>query len=269
MIDETRPVAIVTGAARGIGAATVDALVEAGWNVGALDACRDDAGVPYALASPEELDAVAARHEGRVLTVVADVRDQRALDDATDRVVGRFGRLDAAIACAGVLVGGSDAWDADDAGWDVQMDVNLTGVWRLARATIPTILGSDPSRGAPRSFVAVSSAAGTTGLPQLAAYAASKHGVIGLVRSLAAELAPHGVTANVVCPGSTRTPILDASAAVYDLENVDVFAEHHLLHRLIEPTEIAAMIAFVCSDAARAITGAVLPVDAGMTAHGG
>jgi NAD(P)-dependent dehydrogenase (short-subunit alcohol dehydrogenase family) len=115
-------------------------------------------------------------------------------------------------------------------------------------------------------FVAVSSAAGVRGLPQLAAYSASKHGVIGLVTSMAAELGPLGITANVVCPGSTDTDMLTASAAVYGLPSKEEFAQHHLLPRLLQPEEIAAAIAFLCGPGASGMTGAVIPVDAGMDA---
>ena len=94
---------------------------------------------------------------------------------------------------------------------------------------------------------------------------ADEHAVVGLVRSLAAELGPHGVTANAVAPGSTRTAMLDASAAVYDLAHPDEFATHHALGRLLDPTEVAAAIAWLCSPASSGVTGAVLPVDAGMT----
>jgi len=142
--------------------------------------------------------------------------------------------------------------------------VNVTGVWRLARAAVPALIARpEPRRG---RFVAVASAGGTLGLPLMAAYSASKHAVVGLVRSLAAELGPLGITANAVAPGSTATRILDASAALYDLDSVQGFAAHHQLDRLIAPEEVAALIAWVCSAASSAVTGAVLPVDAGMTA---
>lgn len=262
------PVALVTGAARGIGAATVSALVAQGWRVVATDVGQDDPRVPYPLGTREELDAVAARNPERIRPAVADVTDPASLGDAVEVAVGEFGRLDAAIGCAGVLVGGDTTWTSSADCWDVQLAVNATGMWNLARVSVPAILESRRD-GLHGSFVAVSSAAGTTGLPLLAAYAASKHAVVGLVRSLAAELGPHGVTANAVSPGSTRTPILDASAAVYDLDDPEEFATHHLLDRLVEPAEVASLIAYLCSDAAGAITGAVLPVDAGMTAHGG
>jgi NAD(P)-dependent dehydrogenase (short-subunit alcohol dehydrogenase family) len=115
-------------------------------------------------------------------------------------------------------------------------------------------------------FVAVSSAGGTLGLPLLSAYSAAKHGVVGLIKSLAAELGPEGITANAVAPGSTSTAMLDASATIYGLSGTAEFARHHPLERLIEPDEVAALLAWVCGPDSGAITGAVIPVDAGMTA---
>ena len=262
-------VALVTGAARGIGAATVAALLGAGWAVVASDACADDPALPYPLGTRKQLDEVGAAGGPMCVTIVADVRDQTQLDAAVQLAVERFGRLDAAIAVAGVLAGGVEAWSTTEDHWSVQLDVNLTGVWRLARAAVPALL-DDATRtsDAPhhRSFVAISSTAGTRGLPMLAAYSASKHGVIGLVTSMAAELGPHAITANVICPGSTRTPILAASAEVYGLADPEEFSRHHLLPRLLEPHEVAASVAFLCGDGGDAITGAVLPVDAGMGA---
>ena len=126
---------------------------------------------------------------------VADVRDQTALGEAVALALDRFGGLDAAIAVAGLIAGGPNTWDTDDELWTAMIDVNLAGVWRLVRAAVPAMLGRPvPRRG---RFVAVASAGGIVGLPRLGAYVAAKHGVVGLVRSLAAELGPEGITANV------------------------------------------------------------------------
>jgi SDR family mycofactocin-dependent oxidoreductase len=256
------PVAVITGAARGIGAATAHRLAGAGWRLVLVDRCADDPALGYPLATREDLDTTAAATGG--LAVVGDVRDQAALDGAVALAVERFGGLDAALAVAGCITGGVPVWEMDDAAWAVMFSVNVTGVMQLARAAVPALL----ARPAPRAgrFVAVSSAGGTLGLPLLAGYSAAKHAVVGLIRSLAAELGPHGVTANAVAPGSTATTMLDASAAVYGLVDRAEFATHHQLGRLVEADEVAAMIAWLCGPDAAAVTGAVLPVDAGMTA---
>jgi SDR family mycofactocin-dependent oxidoreductase len=255
-------VAVITGAARGIGAATAVRLAAAGWNLVLVDRAADDPVLPYPLATRAELDEVARACDG--VAVVGDVRDQQALNGAVAVALERFGGLDAAVAVAGGIAGGRVAWETGEAAWAAMLDVNVTGVWRLARAAVPALL----LRHTPRQgrFVAVSSAGGTLGLPLLSAYSASKHAVVGFVRSLAAELGPFGVTANAVAPGSTETAMLDASAAVYGLASTEEFAGHHQLGRLVGADEVAALVAWLCGPDSAAITGAVLPVDAGMTA---
>ena len=257
------PVALVTGAARGIGAATTELLVGQGWSVVAVDACSDDPVIPYALARREDLAALEARHPGHVCAAVGDVRSQSDLDAAVSLAVARFGRLDAAVGAAGVVAGGRPLWSIDDAEWDVLFDVNVIGVRRLAQAVVPLLLEADPPRQG--RFVAVASAAGVLGLRRLGGYVASKHAVIGIVRALAADLAGTGITANAVCPGSTRTAILEASARVYGLESGEEFAAQQLIERLLEPSEPAALIAWLCGQGSSGVTGAVLAVDGGMT----
>jgi SDR family mycofactocin-dependent oxidoreductase len=265
-----RPAALVTGAARGVGAHTARLLAQAGWAVLLLDACAPDPAVPYPLASPGDLEAAtaacraAAGCRETVAAVTGDVRRQEDLDAAVAAAAERFGGLDAAVAGAGVLVGGSTGWLTTDTAWSVNLDVNLTGAWRLARAAVPALLARPrPRRG---RVVMVASAAALGGLPRLSAYSAAKHGVLGLTRSLAAELAAEGITVNAVCPGSTDTPMLSASAALYGLSGAQRFAHQQPLGRLLEPAEVAAAIAWLCSEAASGITGAALPVDGGMTA---
>ena len=260
----TSRVAIITGAARGIGASTATTLAAAGWSLVLVDRCADDPALSYALATPADLDAVvAACGTEQCVGVREDVRDQDALDRAVALATDRFGGLDAALAIAGCIAG-APAWETSDEIWSTMIDVNLGGVRRLARAAIPAML----ERPAPREgrFVAVSSAGGTLGLPLLTAYTAAKHAVNGFVRSLAAELGPHGITANAVAPGSTATAMLDASAAIYGLSDPADFTVHHQIGRLVDPGEVAALIAWLCGPASGALTGAVLPIDAGMTA---
>jgi SDR family mycofactocin-dependent oxidoreductase len=257
-------VAIVTGAARGIGAATTRVLLDAGWSVVAVDIDRDVPGLPYRLATAEDLASVIdAGPADRITSYVADVRDADACAAAVAYAEEQFGGLDAAIACAGAIAGGVEQRDLPLEAERALIDINLGGVLNLARAAVPALL----RRPAPRSgrFVAVASAAATEGLEKLAAYSASKAGVAGLVRSLASELGPTGITVNAVSPGSTRTAMLDESARLYDLDHVEVFAAQQPLRRLIEPAEVAAVIAFLAGKESSAVTGVVMPVDGGFS----
>jgi len=261
------PVAIVTGAARGIGAAVAARLSSSGWRLILFDRCDDDQALRYPLSSRDDLDRSVEVCGGpdRCEPVVGDVRSQSDLTSAVEIALGRYGRLDAAVSVAGAIAGGTESWATSDATWEAMMAINLEGPWRLAKAAVPALLESPQPRNG--RYVAVTSSAGVVGLPLLGAYSAAKHGVVGLVRSLAAELAPYGVTANAVAPGSTLGFMLDASAAIYGLASPSELVQHHLLPRLIDPDEPAALIAWLCGRDSAAVTGAVLPVDAGMTAR--
>jgi SDR family mycofactocin-dependent oxidoreductase len=263
----TGEVAVVTGAGRGIGAATVRALAGAGWSVLAVDSAADDPALPYPMSTPADLSAVVCRASedagpGRVGSFVADVRDPGAVAAAVAEAERRWGGLDAAIAAAGVIAGGVPLWQLPLAQQQAVLDVDLGGVLSLARAAIPALL----RRPAPRSgrFLAVASAAATRGLPMLAAYCAAKAGVAGLIRALAAELADSGVTANAVSPGSTATAMLDESARLYRLLGAEAFAGQQPAGRLLDPAEIAAVLAFLASPASSGMTGAIVPVDGGL-----
>ena len=256
-------VALITGAARGIGAATAGVLAGQGWNLVLLDVCRDDPALGYPLASREELEATAQRCGGEA--IVGDVRSVGDLERAVGLTVERFGGLDAAVGVAGVLIAAGRVWEMSEGQWHATLDTNLTGTFNLARAAVPAML----ARPAPRSgrFVAVSSAAALKATPRLAAYSASKAGIVGFVRGLAADLADTGVTANAVLPGSTDTMLLTHSAEVYGIDDPARFAEHHVDHRIIRPDEVAAVVAWLCSGASGALTGAAVPADGGMTAR--
>lgn len=254
-------VAVVTGAARGIGAATVRRLVADEWSVVAVDVCADDPAFAYPMATRDELDCLA--EIGAVTPVVADVRDVDALAGAVDVAVETYGGLDAALAVAGAIAGGQPHWESDVAAERAVLDVNLVGVLNLARVAVPALL----RRAEPRSgrFVAVASAAATRGLNSLAAYCAAKAGVTGFVRALATDLAGTGVTANAVSPGSTRTPALEASAQLYDLPDVSGFVDQQLIGRLLTPDEIADALVWVAGTGSSGMTGAVLAVDGGLS----
>ena len=256
-------VAVVTGAARGIGAATVLALARDGWSVVAVDRAADDPRVPYALGTRDELDAVAAAGGPDVVAHVADTTDEDDLAGAVALAGTRFGGLDAMVAVAGVIAGGTPLWEMPADQLRAVVEVDLLGPVCAARVAVPALL----ERPTPRQgrFLAVASAAATMGMPGLAAYGAAKAGVAGLVRGLAADLAGTGVTANAICPGSTETAMLTESARLYGLAGPEEFAGQQAVRRLLGPDEVAAVLAWLAGPASSAMTGAVVPVDGGLS----
>ena len=251
--------ALVTGAARGIGAATARGLAADGWTVVAVDRASPDPRLPYDMGTAAELDALAA--DGIDVQPV-DVTDGAALAALVAEISAREGGLDAVVAGAGVIAGGVPLWEMPAEQLDAVLAVDLHGVVSTARATIPALL----ERPAPRAgrFIAIASTAATRGMPMLSAYCAAKAGVAGLVRGLAAELRGTGVTANAVSPGSTRTAILDESARLYGLASADDFAAQQPVERLLEPSEVAALIVWLAGAGGSAVNGANLAVDGGL-----
>ncbi len=258
----TARVVLVTGAARGIGAATVRRLATTGHRVVAVDSCEgEDGAAGYPLATRAELDAVTSY--GDVVAHVADVRDRTALAAAVEVALDRWGRLDAAVAAAAVIAGGRPLWETPEADLDLLWDVDVKGVWNTAAVAVPAMLAAPDPSGS--RFVAVASAAGTHGLFRLAAYNAAKHAVVGLVKGLAADLVGTGVTACAVAPGSTATPMLQATAGLYELDGTDGFADSQLLRRLLDPDEIAATLAFCCGPDAAVLNGGLVQADGGFS----
>ncbi len=246
-------VALITGGGTGSGAATARRFAAEG------------AAVVLTGRRPGPIAAVAEEVGG--VAVAGDVRDDAHLREAVRVAVERFGGLDVVVAGAGVS-GGAAVGTLPDEGWEDLLGVNLTGAMKTVRAALPALL--QRRRGA---VVLVSSVAALAAGPASAAYGTSKAGLLGLVRSIAVDYGPRGIRANAVCPGWVRTEMAeaeaDALAASRGLtreEAPSLVSRHLPLRRVAEPGEIAACIAFLASDDASFVTGAVLVVDGGALA---
>jgi SDR family mycofactocin-dependent oxidoreductase len=264
-------VALVTGGARGLGRAHAIRLAEEGASIIAVDACADVDTVPYPLASEEDLAETArlVEAEGAELhTVFAAVRD---LADAVAAGVEALDGLDVVVANAGISSYGP-AWELTEEQWQDLIDVNLTGVWKTIKATVPILL----ERGQGGSIVLISSVGGVAGMLNIAHYVAAKHGVTGLMRTLSAELAPVGIRVNTVHPTTAKTPLVenDAAKALVTANDPnaswdDAKAALQLMNALpvpwVEPIDVSNAVLYLASDEARLVTGSTHMVDAGAT----
>lgn len=271
-------VALVTGAGRGQGRSHALKLASEGADVIAVDigGGRVDT-ISYELASEADLDSTVKAIEGmgrRAVKAVADVRSLSDLQAAADAGLSELGKID--IVCANAGIGSwAVAWEMTEQQWKDMIDINLTGVFNATRAVLPSMV----ERGEGGSVVLTSSTAGLRAYANTAHYTAAKHGVIGLMKVLAQEAGPHRIRVNAVCPTTVRTPLVinDSTFELFapHLENPtedDVREPFESLNILpgvawIEPEDVSDAVLFLCSDAARYITGIALPIDAGNTAR--
>jgi (+)-trans-carveol dehydrogenase len=265
-------VAFITGAGRGQGRSHAVRLAEEGADIIAIDICHDVEGA-LPMATAEDLAETVKLVEAldrRVIAHQADVRDLNAVTAAVDDGVAQLGRLDIVLASAGVaMMGGrTDKMKIDS--WTTTIDINLTGLFNTARATIPHLIAG--GRGG--SIVLTSSVGGERALPNMSHYVSAKHGVIGLMRSLAVELGEHSIRVNSVLPTNVNTPMFMNEGLFKmfrpDLENPgpdDIKPVAQMMHVLpigwIEPVDVSNAILFLASDESRYITGVELPIDGG------
>jgi SDR family mycofactocin-dependent oxidoreductase len=265
-------VAFVTGAARGQGRGHALALAREGASIIAVDACAPIATVPYPLGTKEDLQETAERVAAlgvRVIHGVVDVRDLTGLESFASDAVGELGRLDVVCANAGISTP-SPTLTMTEETWQTTMDINLTGVWKTCRATVPHIIAG--GRGG--AVIITSSSATSMISGNIAHYTASKHGLIGFMRVLAKELAPHRIRVNTLHPTGVRTPMI-FNEPMYrlfrpDLEDPDqedfesVARTHHALGvSSVEPEDVSAAVIYLAASSGRYVTGSTLMLDAG------
>jgi SDR family mycofactocin-dependent oxidoreductase len=257
-------VALITGAAHGQGRATAIALARRGADIAALDVAKQLDYPGYALGSAEDLDSLAAEIETigtRVLRLIADVRDARAVADAVTSTIDTFGKIDILFNNAGICAYGL-AHELSEEAWDAMLDINLKGAWIVAKYVIPHML-------AQRSGVIInnSSIAGLRGMARVSHYAASKWGLVGLTKSWAIELAPYNIRVVSIHPTGVNTPMNDGLAALEGStprEIAERSAGNLLPVPWIEAEDVANAVLFLASPAARFITGSQFVIDAGL-----
>ncbi len=243
-IDFESKVVLVTGAASGIGRAVVDRVLADGGSVVAVDLTTDSL--------PES---------ERVVTLAGDVTDQAVNETAVALAVSKFGRLDGAALNAGIAMRG-DLLALPLESYDRAMEVNVRAVLVGIRAAVPVMQGQGTG-----SIVVTASTSGIGGDPGMWAYNASKAAVINLVRAASLDLGPQGIRINAVAPGPTETGMTQRARA--DPESYENLRRRTALQRWAKPEEVGAVIAFLLSDDASIVTGAVVPADAGIGASTG
>ncbi len=249
---------VVTGAAGGIGAGIAQALLDAGSSVALADLDREATGTTAHRIDP------AGR---RTLAVHCDVGSDDSAQEAIAETVARFGQLDGVVNNAGVIEM-NEARHATSAAWSRELDINVTGVFRVCRAALEHLTASDQA-----AIVNVASNCGKVGFPNMAGYNASKAAVINLTRSLATEWAPLGINVNAVCPGAVDTPMLagvaDWLADHQGGDAEDILAGMALpqIGRKIAPIEVGRVVAFLLSPDAIIIRGQAINIDAGETPY--
>jgi (+)-trans-carveol dehydrogenase len=266
-------VALITGAARSQGRSHAIRLAQEGADIIAVDLCAELETVPYDLATEEDLGQTVKEVEAldrRIVAIQADVRDFDALRTAVNEGVDQLGRLDIVSAGAGISsIGVLETLDQRT--WQDVLDVDLTGVWHTAKASIPHLRSAGGG-----SIIITNSTAGLRGLRNIGHYVAAKHGLVGLMRSLALELGPDLIRVNSVHPGCVDTvmihndafyalfaPELEESARTREVVGERMGSLNAIPVPWVESIDISNALLWLASDESRYITGVSVPVDAG------
>ncbi|MGW2047290.1 SDR family oxidoreductase [Streptomyces sp. NPDC001858] len=268
-------VALVTGAARGIGRSCSVRFAEEGADLILLDVCDDLPGVAYPLGTARQLEHTAdlcRRNGASILTVRCDVRDPASAGAAVRDALRRYGRIDVLVNNAGIAApSGKPIHEITEGEWSLMLDVDLSGAWRMIREVVPHMV-----RARQGSVINIASTAGLVGYRHFAGYVAAKHGLVGLTKAAALDYAPMKVRVNALCPGSVRDdPTVESRMLSEIARSLDVAIDEHEhtfvqaqpMNALIEPHDIAATAVWLASDDSRQVTGSVVTVDGGFTAR--
>lgn len=242
-------IALVTGASSGIGAAIAIELADAGWEV--MAAGRDEG----------RLEEVADVSDS-IATWTGDLSDSEDCADLVAETIDEFGQIDCLVNSAGILLRGNAA-ETSDEDWRDTMSINLDVPFFLSRAALPHLISSAGS------IINISSCCALRAGPRAVGYCVSKGGLIQLTKAMAHDHAADGLRVNAICPGDVDTPMLAESAVEFGID-VDNFlaeiAKGIPNGRIADPSDVASLVVFLASDAARHITGTVIPIDGGTSA---
>lgn len=258
-------VALITGGARGQGRAHAVALAAEGADIVAADAPGPMAGLTYPLGTEDDLRETAKLVEElgrRCLPISVDVRDSAQVHAAVQQTVTDLGSLDIVVANAGIVSTGP-LHEVSDEMWQQLVGTNLTGVFHTLRAAIPVMRSQNFGR-----VVVTSSMGGRMGIPDLAAYNATKWGIIGLAKSVALEVAKNGITVNVVCPTTTQTPMVQPAGGddVPDDLVRRMMKANPIPQPWLQPEDVSRGVVYLVTDPG-VITGSVLEIGLGGSAR--
>lgn len=242
-------VVIVTGAGSGIGKATAQAFAKAGAKVVVSDVREKES-----KATADEIN----QNKGEAISIKCDVSSEEEVKNLIAQTIEKFGKLDLAYNNAGIEGSPALTTECSLENWDRTIDINLKGVWLCMKHEIPAMLKNGKG-----SIVNCSSIAGVVGFESIPAYVASKHGVIGLTQTAALEFAKKNIRVNAVSPGAIHTPMLDR----FDHGDEQAMADQTPMGRVGTPSEIADTVLWLSSDQSSYVTGQVIVVDGGWTAH--
>jgi (+)-trans-carveol dehydrogenase len=266
-------VAFISGIARGQGRSHAVRFAEEGARIIGFDICGQIDTVPFDMGTDDDLDEtieLVKAAGGEIVAARADVRDDDQVQEALQAGLRQFGRVDIVLANAGIGQPYEPAHEMSEAAFRNVVDVNLIGVWRTAKAAIAHMVDA----GHKGSAVFTGSGASVKGIPNMAGYVAAKHGLIGLMRTMARELGPHQVRVNAVLPGNTNTPMFhNLGLRALFVPDVAEPTEEQFRERAqarvplgvpwVEAADITDAVLWLCSPAARYVTGVALSVDGG------